>query len=185
MKFTSFLNTNLIGELEALLFVYAEPIEITEIAKYFDISEEDTNDVIDSYEELLEANNRGLTLIRIDDKIQLTSKKEYGKKIKEFIRPVVEKTLTNAAMETLIIVALKQPVLKTDIQKIRGVQSDNTVNRLVDLGFIEIHDRLDTVGRPYRYKTTDLFLKEFGLTKLDDLENILNDLSGSDIYEDQ
>ena len=117
-------------------------------------------------------NSRGLEIIRIEDSYQLCTKKEFY----EYIYPVFDKrskpNLSNAALETLSIIAYNPKITRAQIEAIRGVSSDGTVYKLLEYNLIEEAGKLDAPGRPTMYKTTPNFLKMFGLTNLEELPEL-------------
>jgi len=160
--------------IEAIMFSYAEPITVKELRDIInpelDTREIDMmlNNLINEYAE----NNRGIQIIKLEDKYQMCTNKIYGDYIKKVLEPQKKKTLTQATLETLTIIAYKQPITKVEIDEIRGVKSDKVVSTLVEYNLIKEAGRLNKIGKPILYKTTDEFLMLFNIEKLEDLPNI-------------
>lgn len=160
------------NSIEALLFAWGDMIEISEISKYFDIEKSIVEDII--YELKNEYNNRGLRIQIIGKSVQLNSNPEYNKIISDFGVKQKKRNLSNAAMETLSIIAYLQPTTKSVIEQIRGVKSDGSVRTLLDRGLIREAGNLNQPGRPIVYKTTDKFLKSFEIENLNDLPELVD-----------
>lgn len=160
------------NSIEALLFAWGDIIEISEISKYFDIEKSIVEDII--YELKNEYNDRGLRIQIIGKSVQLNSNPEYNKIISDFGVKQKKRNLSNAAMETLSIIAYLQPTTKSVIEQIRGVKSDGSVRTLLDRGLIREAGNLNQPGRPIVYKTTDKFLKSFEIENLNDLPELVD-----------
>lgn len=160
------------NSIEALLFAWGDMIEINEISKYFDIDKSIVEDII--YELKNEYNDRGLRIQIIGKSVQLNSNPEYNKIISDFGVKQKKRNLSNAAMETLSIIAYLQPTTKSVIEQIRGVKSDGSVRTLLDRGLIREAGNLNQPGRPIVYKTTDKFLKSFEIENLNDLPELVD-----------
>lgn len=160
------------NSIEALLFAWGDTIEISEISKYFDIDKSIVEDII--YELKNEYNDRGLRIQIIGKSVQLNSNPEYHKIISDFGVKQKKRNLSNAAMETLSIIAYLQPTTKSVIEQIRGVKSDGSVRTLLDRGLVREAGNLNQPGRPIVYKTTDKFLKSFEIENLNDLPELVD-----------
>lgn len=160
------------NSIEALLFAWGDMIEISEISKYFDIDKSIIEDII--YELKNEYNDRGLRIQIIGKSVQLNSNPEYHKIISDFGVKQKKRNLSNAAMETLSIIAYLQPTTKSVIEQIRGVKSDGSVRTLLDRGLVREAGNLNQPGRPIVYKTTDKFLKSFEIENLNDLPELVD-----------
>ena len=160
------------NSIEALLFAWGDMIEINEICKYFGIEKSIVQEII--YELKSEYSDRGLRIQIIGNSVQLNSNPEYNKIISDFGVKQKKRNLSNAAMETLSIIAYLQPTTKSVIEQIRGVKSDGSVRTLLDRGLIREAGTLNQPGRPIVYKTTDDFLKSFELEKLNDLPELVD-----------
>lgn len=160
------------NSIEALLFAWGDMIEISEISKYFDINKSIVEDII--YELKNEYNDRGLRIQIIGKSVQLNSNPEYHKIISDFGVKQKKRNLSNAAMETLSVIAYLQPTTKSVIEQIRGVKSDGSVRTLLDRGLVREAGNLNQPGRPIVYKTTDKFLKSFEIENLNDLPELVD-----------
>lgn len=161
---------NLKEIIKATLFVAGEGIQVSDFASLADCDIKDVKKAIEELKKDLEGEN-GIHIIEYKDKIQLCSNPAYSSYISEILNPIREKALTKAALETLAIIAYKQPVTKLDIEEIRGVNCDYTVQLLTEHKMIEVVGRKDAVGKPLLFGTTDEFLKRFDLKDIDELPN--------------
>lgn len=160
------------GAVEAILFSLGNPVEAMKIAEVLEISEEEVLEILAQMEKNYEEIDRGITLTLIDKGYQLCTKKSYYSYIQRATEKIVKFELSDVQLETLSIIAYKQPVTKLHIEKIRGVKSDHAVNRLVEYGLIEEKGRLDTPGRPILFGTSKEFLRTFGLSSTNELPTI-------------
>ena len=161
--------TELSKILEAILFVAGEPLQIAALANALEVTELEVSAAADALASDYDYNRRGICLKRFGSHIQLSTRADYAPQIEKLLQPVQKQSLSQAALETLAVVAYKQPVTKLDIESVRGVKCDYSVQSLVNKGLIEEVGRKDTVGHPILYGTTDTFLSHFGLTSLEDL----------------
>lgn len=159
---------NLVGALEAVLFAAGEPLSVKEIADYLRIEKAQVWSLFSELQNEYQADKRGLMLRETDNKFQLVTKPVYYELLTALCK-TKEIRLSNAAMETLAIIALKQPVTRAEIENIRGVKSERVVNTLVDLDLVAEAGRKKTLGNPIIYATTDKFLTVFGMTSLSEL----------------
>ena len=160
--------------IEAIMFSYAEPISIKELRDIIN-PELDSREIEIMLNNLINEyidNNRGIQIIKLEDKYQMCTNKVYSDYIKKLLEPQKKKTITQATLETLTIVAYKQPITKVEIDEIRGVKSDKAMSTLIEYGLIKEAGRLNKIGKPILYKTTDEFLRLFNIEKLEDLPNI-------------
>ena len=158
--------------IEAILFACGRPVEIKELMANLELCAEDVELAVQSLKLDFENKNRGIEIIKINDSYQLCTKKEYY----EYIYPIIDNrakpTLSNAAMETLSIIAYNPKITRAEIENIRGVNSDGTIYKLLEYNLIEEAGKLDLPGRPTTYRTTPEFLKMFGITNLDELPEL-------------
>ena len=158
--------------IEAILFAAGRPVTKNEIILALEISAEDVENIIKNMQEEYKSENRGIDLIKIDDSYQLCTKKE----LYEYIYPVLDKrnkpNLSNAALETLAIVAYNPKITRAEIEAIRGVSADACVYKLLEYGLIEEAGKIDLPGKPMSYKTTNEFLRMFGYTSLEELPEL-------------
>lgn len=152
----------------SILFVAGDGLDKDFILQKLEISPKELDEVI---EELCKEYNgeKGIHVIKFKNKVQLASNPQYAEYISEVLNPVREKSLTRAALETLAIIAYKQPITKLEIEDIRRVNCDYAVQILVDQNMIEVVGRKDAVGKPLLFGTTENFLKRFNLQDLADL----------------
>ncbi len=168
-------SLNIFAKIESVLFAYAEPISISRLSEILRISTSECKKYLNDFSKELDmANNRGLSLVFLDDSVQLVSKKECEGYIKEAIEEKNNYILTPVSMEVLSIIAYNQPVTKGFIEKIRGTNSNGIVNSLVEKNLIEEAGRLDIPGKPISYRTTKTFLRTFGLNNLNQLPPLEN-----------
>ncbi len=151
------------GIIEAVLFALGEPVKLSALAAACGTEEFELQVVLAQMEADYEQEDRGIRLIRLENAYQLVTKAEYYDNLITIASRPEKPRLTEVLMETLSIVAYKQPVTKAEIEKIRGVSSDHAVNRLVEYNLIQEVGRLDAPGRPMLFGTTDEFLRRFGL----------------------
>ncbi len=159
---------NLKEVLRAVLFVAGEGIEKNYLAEKLQVSEKDIDKALVEIEKEL-SGECGIHLIRYKNKVQFSSNPNYANYVSDVLSPVREKSLTRAALETLAIIAYKQPVTKLEIEDIRRVNCDYATQALLDQNMIEIVGRKDAVGRPLMFGTTDAFLKRFNIESVDAL----------------
>ncbi len=159
---------DLTAALEALLFVASGPVAASQLAEVLGKSSAEVNDGLKLLNAKLEA-GRGLSLQWHKSKVQLTSSAQYGKVIEEFLGLEASSRLSRAALETLSIIAYKQPATRPQLDSIRGVNSDGVIKSLLSKGLIEEVGRAEGPGRPIMYGTTPDFLQHFGINSLEDL----------------
>lgn len=158
--------------IEGILFAAGEPVKTAKLAAVLEIEIEAVNEAVSLLRYDYDTNERGLMIIDIDDGYQICSRPEYYNYIQIILGDQRRQALSNAAMEALAIIAYKQPITRGQIEYIRGVNSDSAVNRLVERGLIEECGRLDAPGRPLLYRTTQGFLRCFGLSTPKDLPEL-------------
>ena len=158
--------------IEGILFAAGEPVKTAKLAAVLEIEIEAVEEAVSLLKYDYDTNQRGLMIIDIDDGYQICSRPEYYNYIQIILGDQRRQALSNAAMEALAITAYKQPITRGQIEYIRGVNSDSAVNRLVERGLIEECGRLDAPGRPVLYRTTQGFLRCFGLTSPKDLPEL-------------
>ena len=154
----------MVAAAEAILFASGEPVRCERIALALEIGSEETEEVLSALAAKLETENSGLRLIRLGEKAQLCTRGEYAACIRVALETRKPPALSQAAMEVLAIAAYRQPVTRAYIEQVRGVDSAYTVSSLVEKGFLEESGRLEVPGRPALFRTTDQFLRVFGLT---------------------
>jgi segregation and condensation protein B len=158
-----------LAALEAVLFMAAEPIGAAELAEILDVAPAEADGLCRELAALFEG--RGVQVTRVAGGYQVATRPEYGHYVAKLHKPERFR-LSRAALETLAIVAYRQPVTRPEVEAIRGVNSDSAVDTLVQYALICEAGRKDTPGRPMLYRTTDSFLGHFGLNSVDDLPQI-------------
>lgn len=155
--------------LEAILFAYAEPISAARLADALGVEQPVAEGLLQALCDELAREERGLCLLRLENRWQLSTKPAYGDYIKKALDTRRNTPLSQAALEVLSIIAYNQPVSRSFIEQVRGIDSSHTVQSLQQKGLIEEAGRLELPGRPIALRTTDVFLRTFGLSSLQDL----------------
>lgn len=158
--------------IEALLFIWGDPMSLTDISNILEMEEQQVQKILDEMMDDFEYNRRGIRIIRVRDKYQLSTRPEHYQWISKLTEKKENKGLSNAALETLAIIAYKQPITKSEVEAIRGVRCDKAIDTLLSRSLIREVGRLDKTGRPIVYGTTDEFLRYFGLEELKDLPKL-------------
>ena len=157
------------GRIEAILFVAGEAVLIKDLARALQTDEKEIRKAVSTLRDEYDYEQRGFLLKRFGDNIQLATRPLYAGDVVRLLQPVQQQSLSQAAMETLAVVAYKQPVTRAEVEQIRGVKCDYSLQSLMNKGLIREDGRKDTIGRPILYCTTDDFLSHFGLEGLDGL----------------
>lgn len=156
-------------QLEVLLFMARNPLPIEDLARYLNVDLALANEALALVTDHYKDPSYGLQVINVSNGYQLATKPQYAKTLELYINAPQEFSLSTAALETLVIVAYRQPISKAELEAIRGVNSDGIIKSLMDRCLVEEKGRADTLGRPMLYGTTDVFLKHFGLKDLSEL----------------
>ncbi len=165
------MNLNEIAKIiEGVLFVSGEGVEIDEFKTRFDMNDREFNKCLDILKQKYD-NNSGINIIQYKTKVQLCSNPQIVENIAEILNPIRERSLTKAALETVAIIAYKQPITRIEIENIRGANSDYAIQLLQSNNLIEVVGRKDTVGKPLLFGTTESFLKRFELQSIESLPN--------------
>ena len=159
----------LAGRIEAILFVAGEPVRIEELAKALNVTVRAVENELVKLRDEYDFHQRGFTLKRFGHQVQLATRALYASDVVHLLQPVQKQSLTQAAMETLAVVAYKQPVTRAEVEQVRGVKCDYSLQSLMNKELIMEVGRKDALGRPILYGTTENFLAHFGLTSLEDL----------------
>lgn len=179
---------NLAGRIEAILFVAGEAVRVDDLAKALDVPLWDVEAELISLRDEYDFHQRGFTLKRFGHQVQLATRALYSTDVVRLLQPVQKQSLSQAAMETLAVVAYKQPVTRAEVEQIRGVKCDYSLQSLMNKELIMEVGRKEALGRPILYGTTENFLAHFGLTKLDDLppmpEVPSDKTDGDELYPD-
>ncbi len=162
--------------IEAVLFTMGESVELDKLALAVDSDKETVRQVIADMMKQYENQDRGIKVIELENAFQLCTKKEYYENLIKVAKAPKKQVLSDTLLETLAIIAYKQPITKMEIEKIRGVSSEHAVNRLVEYGLCKELGRLDAPGRPMLFGTTEEFLRVFGVQSIDELPVISEDL---------
>ena len=160
------------GIIEAILFATGREVKISEIMSALEISEEEVLNSMELLRMDYEKEDRGLSIVKINDAYQICTKKDYY----EYIYPIFDKrakpNLSQAALETLAIIAYNPRVTRAEIESIRGVNSDGTIYKLLDYNLIEEAGKLDAPGKPMAYKVSNEFFRMFGISSLEELPDL-------------
>lgn len=162
--------------IEAVLFTMGDSVEVSKIAEAIEHDTETTKKIIHNMMDKYEAEDRGIRIIELEDNFQLCTKTEFYDNLIKVCSQPRKYSLTEPALECLSIIAYKQPITKLEIEKIRGVNSDRAVSRLVELDLVREVGRLDAPGRPMLFGTTEDFLRTFGVQSIDELPVISEDM---------
>lgn len=161
-----------VGIVEAILFVTGNAVEKKEICRAMELTEGELEETLDALESGYDFDRRGLRLLRFGAHVQLATRPDYAPYVEKLLQPVQKQSLSQAVMETLAVIAYKQPVTKAEIEQVRGVKCDYSVQSLVTKGLIEEVGRKEALGRPILYGTTDAFLRHFCIASLAELPEI-------------
>ncbi|MDR2904023.1 MAG: SMC-Scp complex subunit ScpB [Clostridiales bacterium] len=163
--------------IEAILFAAGEAVSLSRIAEAIAQDGKTTALLIKKLIDQYEAEGRGIRIIEIDGSYQMCTNPDYYAFVQELLKNPQRKILTQALIETLAIIAYKQPVTKAQIEEIRGVNADHAVNKLMEYRLVVEKGRLDAPYRPILFGTSDEFLKYFGFNNLASLPDLPNDLT--------
>lgn len=159
---------------EAILFVVGDPISLTDLADGVGISKVELENVIEHLRTIYNEYNRGIFIKVYGENVQLSSNGIYSKYIQRVLQPPQKQSLTSKTLETLAIIAYKQPITKNEIEQIRGVKSDYSLSSLLEKDLIKVVGKKEVVGTPNLYATTDFFLSHFGIDSLEGLPPLLS-----------
>lgn len=157
------------GRIEAILFVAGEPVRVEELAKALNVTVRQVENELTKLRDEYDFHQRGFTLKRFGHQVQLATRALYATDVVHLLQPVQKQSLTQAAMETLAVIAYKQPVTRAEVEQVRGVKCDYSIQSLTKKELIMEVGRKETLGRPILYGTTENFLAHFGLSTLEDL----------------
>ena len=158
--------------IEAILFTMGESVEASRIARAIELSTDATKKIIRSMMAKYEEEDRGIRIIELEDSFQMCTKKEAYEYLIQIAKQPRRYVLTDVVLETLSIIAYKQPITKIEIERIRGVKSDHAVNKLIEYNLVAEVGRMDTPGRPILFGTTEEFLRRFSVQSVDELPGI-------------
>ncbi len=157
------------GIIESILFTMGESVELEKIASAIELDKKKTKKLIEEMQKELNESDRGVTIIELDGAYQMCTKTEMYEYLIKIAKQPKKRVLSDVLLETLSIIAYKQPVTKAEIEKIRGVSSDHAVSKLVEYDLVCELGRLDAPGRPLLFGTTEQFLRSFGVQSVDEL----------------
>lgn len=157
------------GVIEAILFTMGDSVELGKIAAAIEHDESTTRKIIHCMMDKYAAQDRGVRILELDNSFQMCTKKEMYEYLIRIAKQPKKYVLTDVLLETLSIIAYKQPVTKLEVEKIRGVKSDHAVNKLVEYNLVCEMGRLDAPGRPLLFGTTEEFLRRFSVQSVDEL----------------
>ena len=160
------------GAIEALLFSAGKSLEIGEISNALEHDKETIRKVIDDMILSYDAEDRGIRIRKLEDSYQLCSKEEYYENLIRYMSRPRKYSLSQVMLETLSIIAYKQPITRQEIEKIRGVKCDHAINKLIEYSLVCEVGRLDAIGRPILFGTTEEFLRCFGVESIVDLPRL-------------
>lgn len=166
--------------IEGLLFTWGDPLSVRDISRILELKKKETEEILNDMIGEFNYERRGLQILKVKDTYQIGTRPEHFKWIKELAVPKESRSLSGAALETLSIIAYKQPIIKSEIEAIRGVKCDKAISTLMDKNLVAEAGRLEKTGRPLLYKTTNDFLKAFGLDSLKELPEIDKDLKAEE-----
>jgi len=163
---------DLTGVLEAILFTMGEAVEVSRLAEALEVKEKEVRRQLAIMQEHYQSSGRGIALIWLEDSVQLCTKPEMYEYLIRIAKTPRKMTLTETVLETLSIIAYKQPVTRAEIERIRGVSCDHAINRLLEYDLICELGRMDAPGRPLLFGTTEQFLRCFGVKSIEELPEI-------------
>lgn len=158
--------------MESILFAAGRDVKITEFMSVLEIGKDEVMSVMESLINDYKAKEKGIEIIKVNEGFQMCTKKENYEYLYQIFDKRSKPNLSNAALETLSIIAYNPKITRAEIENIRGVNSDGTIYKLMEYGLIESAGKLDVPGRPTAYRTTDNFLKTFGFTSLEELPEL-------------
>lgn len=165
------MDKNIRAIVEGILFAMGEPVEVSRFAIALDKDIKTTGYILDEVMHEYNDNDYGTKIIKVDDSYQMTTNPEIFSYLVKVAKQPKKFQLTQALLETLAIIAYRQPITKIEIEKIRGVNSDYVVNKLVEFELIYEYGRAETIGRPILFATTKNFLRVFAISSIEELKN--------------
>ncbi len=158
--------------IEGILFAKGEPVAAEDIAAVLEVDAAEARKLTDELAAEYVNEGRGIRIIRLEDSYQMCTDRSVYDALIKYVTVPKKYALTDVMLETLAIVAYRQPVTRIEIENIRGVSSDHAINRLIEYGLIEEAGRRKAPGRPQTFRTTDEFLRRFGLSSKEDLPGV-------------
>lgn len=169
-------NQKLKAAIEAILFANGNSVSVSKLAEVLETEKKEVRKAIEELKKQYESPERGIELVELNDSVQLCTKAETYDYLTKIAKMPQRYVLTDTVLETLSIVAYKQPVTRGEIEKIRGVSCDHAINKLLEFDLIEEVGRLDAPGKPILFGTTEQFLRSFGVKSIGDLPTLSQDL---------
>ncbi|TYP59890.1 SMC-Scp complex subunit ScpB [Thermosediminibacter litoriperuensis] len=160
------------GILEGILFAAGDPVAVEDLVKALEVPKEEVVRLINDMKQEYNSKKRGILISEVGEKVRLTTKPDIYPYIETIFKPRVKSQLSRAALETLAIIMFKQPITKTEIEAIRGVNVEKTLNSLLEKNLICEMGRLEAPGRPILYGTTQFCLEYFGLNSIEELAKL-------------
>ncbi len=179
------MDETLFNRIECMLFVAGEPVAIAALSEVLEVSGSELRSILYKMECTYRDEGRGIQLLTTDETVQLVSNREYIADVERLLQPDQVKSVSQSILETLAIIAYRQPVTRADIEAVRGVRCEYAVTQLQKLGLIEMVGRKDTIGKPMLFGTTDKFLRRFGLHNLSELPDYMRHSSPERSDEDE
>lgn len=158
--------------LEAILFTMGEAVEVERLAEVIEEEKNNTKELLLEMQTEYEESKRGMTLIEIEDSFQMCTKSNMYEYLVKIAKTPRKYTITDTMLETLSIIAYKQPITRAEVEKVRGVSCDHAINRLLEFGLITELGRKDAPGKPILFGTTEEFLRSFGVKSLEELPEL-------------
>ena len=165
-------DEELVSCLEALLFASGRAVDTKTLKNLLEVDDNKVHQLAEALKNKLENNQNGIKLIEINDGYQLSTDEKYYDQVCKLLDNRPKPSLSQAAMEVLAIMAYNPRITRAEVEKIRGVSSDSAINKLLEYGLIEEAGRIDTIGRPMSFKTSDEFLRLFGYKSLSDMPEL-------------
>ncbi len=153
--------------IEAILFVAGEPVAVSDVAQALGVGEMEVMHAVEALERAAES--RGVAVRRYGDHLRMETRAEYAPYVERLLQPVQKQALSQTAMETLAVIAYRQPATKGEVEQVRGVKCDYSIQSLLSKGLIKEVGRKEALGRPILYATTDRFLEHFGISDIREL----------------
>ena len=165
-------NNEMEAIIEGILFTMGDSVEPSKIAKALEVETKEVVECLDLMMEKYEEENRGIRLMKLDDSYQMCTSPNIYEYLIKIAKQPKKYVLTDVLLETLSIIAYKQPVTRSEIERIRGVSCGHSVNKLVEYNLVTELGRLDAPGRPMLFGTTEDFLRSFGVSSIDELPEL-------------
>ena len=169
-------NQNIISAIEAILFACGNSVSISKLAEVLETDKKQIRRAVEEMKQQYQDESRGIELVELNESVQLCTKGSAYEYLTKIAKAPQKYVLTDTVLETLSIVAYKQPVTRGEIEKIRGVSCDHAINKLLEFDLIEEVGRMDAPGKPILFGTTEQFLRSFGVKSLGDLPTLSQDL---------